>query len=69
MNAANEAAVARFIKGEIRFTDIPYLIEKTLQAHQPYADFTLKQIMETHDWAVDFAQSSDDLNKWKLFIE
>ncbi len=55
MNAANEAAVARFIKGEIRFTDIPRLIEKTLQAHQPCSDFTLEQILDIHDWAHDFA--------------
>jgi len=30
MNAANEIAVAQFLKGEIRFTDIPKIIEKSL---------------------------------------
>ena len=55
MNAANEAAVARFVKGEIRFTAIPELIEKTLQAHQPIQKFTLEQILEKHRWAMDYA--------------
>lgn len=30
MNGANEVAVAAFLNGEIRFTDIPVIIEKTL---------------------------------------
>lgn len=32
LNAANEIAVAAFLSGQIRFTDIPVLIEKTLSA-------------------------------------
>ena len=31
MNAANEIAVAKFLKGEIKFTDIPKIIEKALR--------------------------------------
>ena len=31
LNAANEVAVASFLGGRIRFTDIPYLIEKALE--------------------------------------
>jgi 1-deoxy-D-xylulose-5-phosphate reductoisomerase len=30
-NAANEVAVAAFLEGQIRFTDIPQLIEQTLE--------------------------------------
>ncbi|MCQ2152549.1 MAG: 1-deoxy-D-xylulose-5-phosphate reductoisomerase, partial [Bacteroidales bacterium] len=30
MNGANEVAVASFLSGEIRFTDIPHIIEETL---------------------------------------
>jgi 1-deoxy-D-xylulose-5-phosphate reductoisomerase len=31
LNAANEVAVAKFLKGEIKFTDIPKIIEKALR--------------------------------------
>ncbi len=31
LNAANEVAVARFLEGRIRFTDIPVLVERTLE--------------------------------------
>ena len=55
MNAANEAAVSRFVKGEISFTAIPEIIEKTLQAHPPVQKFTLEQILEKHHWAMDYA--------------
>ena len=30
-NAANEVAVERFLKGEIRFIDIPKIIDKVIQ--------------------------------------
>jgi 1-deoxy-D-xylulose-5-phosphate reductoisomerase len=56
MNAANEVAVSRFVKAEIKFTDIPLVIEKTLQAHQSCQEFTLEQILEIQDWARDFAR-------------
>ena len=36
-NAANEIAVARFLAGEIGFTDIPRIIEAAMQAHTPAA--------------------------------
>jgi len=55
MNAANEIAVIRFVKGEIKFSDIPVVIDKTLQAHQSYREFTLEQILEIQGWARDFA--------------
>jgi 1-deoxy-D-xylulose-5-phosphate reductoisomerase len=44
LNAANEVAVARFLAGEIRFTDIPRLIERTLSAHETAADPDLEAI-------------------------
>ena len=36
LNAANEVAVAKFLKGEIKFTDIPKIIEKAL-ADTPFS--------------------------------
>lgn len=35
LNAANEVAVARFLNGEIRFTDVPRLVEAGLGAARP----------------------------------
>ena len=35
LNAANEVAVALFLDARLRFTSIPYVIERTLAAHQP----------------------------------
>ena len=43
MNAANEEAVAAFLEGRIRFTDIPTIIEKTLDL----AGFEAKPDLET----------------------
>ncbi len=37
LNAANEVAVARFLKGDVRFTDIPRLVEAGLGAAVPSA--------------------------------
>jgi 1-deoxy-D-xylulose-5-phosphate reductoisomerase len=36
MNAANEVAVAQFLQGKIRFTDIPKMIEKAV-TYLPYS--------------------------------
>ena len=35
LNAANEVAVARFLNGDVRFTDVPRLVEAGLTAAQP----------------------------------
>jgi 1-deoxy-D-xylulose-5-phosphate reductoisomerase len=35
MNAANEVAVQAFLDGEMAFTGIPEVIERTLEAHEP----------------------------------
>ena len=43
MNAANEEAVAAFLEGRIRFTEIPEIIQKTLDK----ADFEEKPDLET----------------------
>ncbi|NEW05582.1 1-deoxy-D-xylulose-5-phosphate reductoisomerase [Paenibacillus sp. SYP-B3998] len=50
-NAANEIAVARFLKGEITFLQIEEVIESVLQKHLSYADPTLELIQEQDAWA------------------
>jgi 1-deoxy-D-xylulose-5-phosphate reductoisomerase len=47
MNAANEVAVASFLRGEIRFTQIPVVIEKTLEKCNFVASPSVEDIFAT----------------------
>jgi 1-deoxy-D-xylulose-5-phosphate reductoisomerase len=46
MNAANEVAVAKFLKGQIKFKQIPALIRKTLEKTENHSDITLENVFE-----------------------
>lgn len=46
LNAANETAVRRFLNNEIKFTDIPRLIEQAMQAHQVIHDAGIETLIE-----------------------
>ncbi|MZQ81553.1 1-deoxy-D-xylulose-5-phosphate reductoisomerase [Paenibacillus sp. 5J-6] len=56
-NAANEMAVARFLKGEITFLQIEQVIEAALQKHESYSNPELDLIHEQDQWARSFAES------------
>ena len=62
LNGANEIAVAAFLKKNIRFLDIPELIEKTMEAHQPHPVDNIETIIETDKWARDMA--GEVLRQW-----
>ena len=47
MNAANEIAVASFLKGEIKFMDIPRIINKMMNSHQVNINPNLQDIINT----------------------
>ena len=49
-NAANERAVAKFLKGEIKYTDIVRSIEKCMDAHKVSAHPDLQEILATEQW-------------------
>lgn len=49
-NAANEAAVARFLKKEIGYLDIVSFIEKCMNAHEMISQPSLEDILETEQW-------------------
>ncbi len=51
LNAANEAAVARFLNREIGFLDIAILVEKVMQRHKPFPLKTLEDVLEADRWA------------------
>lgn len=53
-NAANETAVELFCQDKIKFTEIPRLIEKTMQAHQNKSAPVLEEILSAAEWAKQF---------------
>jgi len=50
-NAANETAVARFLKGELPFLAIETVIERVLSRHDPLPQPDLGAILEADEWA------------------
>lgn len=56
LNAANEVAVAAFLRKEILFTDMPILVEKTIEKISPNKDVSLDNLIETNHEAVVTAQ-------------
>ena len=57
LNGANEIAVARFLKGELAFLQIPSLIERTMDAYTVKYKYTLEDLLEADAWASAYAQS------------
>ena len=55
-NAANERAVAKFLKGEIKYTDIVRSIEKCMDAHKVSAHPDLEEILSTEQWVYSVLQ-------------
>ena len=53
LNAANEVAVRAFLKRQIRFTDIPRLVEQVMAAHTPQPA-TLENALQADAWARAF---------------
>jgi 1-deoxy-D-xylulose-5-phosphate reductoisomerase len=56
LNAANEVAVARFLSGEMRFTDIPRLVEAVMAQHHPQPVRDLETVLAADAWARRIAQ-------------
>ena len=57
MNAANEEAVAMFLKGKISFTDISELVCEITENYQNKKDFTLSDIEEANILARELAKN------------
>lgn len=57
LNAANEIAVARFLRKEIPFLAIDCIVENALEVHQTIYNPTLEAIEEADRWARQFAAS------------
>jgi len=54
LNAANEAAVDLFLRGEIRFLDILAIIEKTMSAYTYKQDYELCDIIEADNFGKEY---------------
>jgi len=61
LNAANEVSVEEFLKGKIRFIDIPSVIEKVLAVHRNCPQPSLNDIMLADAWAR--AKAASYINK------
>ncbi|UZJ39522.1 1-deoxy-D-xylulose-5-phosphate reductoisomerase [Prosthecochloris sp. SCSIO W1102] len=55
LNAANEVAVAAFLDKKIGFTDIPAIVDKTMQEHEAYTPSSLEEYLAADKWARDKA--------------
>jgi len=51
LNAANEVAVAAFLDEQIKFGDIPRLIEAACEAHPVQAATNLETVLAADRWA------------------
>jgi len=58
LNAANEVAVEAYLDGMIRFTTIPRLIARALEAHAPCGVETLDEIRAADAWARDYVRTA-----------
>ncbi|MBE2226691.1 MAG: 1-deoxy-D-xylulose-5-phosphate reductoisomerase [Ignavibacteria bacterium] len=54
LNGANEAAVELFLKGKIRFIDIPALIKSAMDKHENHVSPSLESIVGIDSWSRKF---------------
>jgi 1-deoxy-D-xylulose-5-phosphate reductoisomerase len=59
LNAANEAAVGRFLRGDLGFLDIPRACRAVLAAHSFAAEPSLEELMAADRWA------RQEVARWK----
>jgi 1-deoxy-D-xylulose-5-phosphate reductoisomerase len=51
LNAANEIVVGAFLREEIKFVDLPGIIDKVLQKHKSVKKPSLEDILQADEWA------------------
>jgi 1-deoxy-D-xylulose-5-phosphate reductoisomerase len=66
LNAANEVAVEAFLGGRLRFTAIPMLIERTMNAHEPAPVTTLKAVRDVDAWARGYSHELAGRLEWEV---
>ena len=58
LSGADEAAVGHFLAGRCAFTDIPRLLARALNAHEPVADTDLSALLFAEEWGHRFVDES-----------
>jgi 1-deoxy-D-xylulose-5-phosphate reductoisomerase len=56
---ADEAAVQLFLDGQIKFTDIPNAVRKTLEMHSVVAEPSIDDTIAAANWATEITLSSN----------
>lgn len=56
LNGANEVAVDFFLKGKIGFLEIPEVISKTMETHEPFAVESIEAVMAADAWSREAAR-------------
>lgn len=56
LNAANEVAVAAFLQGEIKFTDMYKIVESTMSSMSKIEEVTMPHLIATNREAVALAR-------------
>ncbi|MEJ2696083.1 MAG: 1-deoxy-D-xylulose-5-phosphate reductoisomerase [Candidatus Sulfobium sp.] len=56
LNAANEVAVSAFLRGSIRFNDIPYIIKRVSGLHRTTSAASLEEVLAADRWAREASQ-------------
>ena len=54
LNISNDIAVNLFLSGKIKFTDIPLIIEKSIENHEQISSPTLDDIYNLMDWTNEY---------------
>ena len=64
-NAANEWAVAEFLKGRLKFLAIPELIREAMEHHKLIQSPTLNEILNTELETYDFVRELSEANRFR----
>jgi 1-deoxy-D-xylulose-5-phosphate reductoisomerase len=63
LNVANETAVYRFLRGEIRFTDIPIFVEEACVEHAWKEHLSLDDLLDLESWTKAFVEAKQLQNE------
>jgi 1-deoxy-D-xylulose-5-phosphate reductoisomerase len=62
LNVANEYAVYRFLNGEIKFTDIPKIVEQACSEHSWIELPSLLDLQRLINWSIEFVKFYEQRN-------
>ncbi|HSK11202.1 MAG TPA: 1-deoxy-D-xylulose-5-phosphate reductoisomerase [Vicinamibacterales bacterium] len=66
LNAANEIAVEAFLAGRLKFTAIPSVIARAMDAHTPRPVDSLEAVRAVDDWTRAYARELASILEWQV---